>query len=745
MEDQRLVKGIYKWKPMGTRAAGRPKIRGEDDIANISERRTRWQKKTEKRAMKKKPQAKPAGKEDLCKEAYRDRGTAEKPTEKRYCREVYRGKGTAEKSTEEKVLQRSLQRKRYCREVYRGKGTAEKYTEEKVLQRSVQRKRYCREKVVQISLQRKCTAEKSTEEKVLQRSLQRKRYCREVYRGKGTAEKYTQEKVLQRSLQRKRYCREVYRGKGTAEKSTEEKVLQRSLQRKRYCREVYRGKGTAEKSTEEKVLQRSLQRKGNADKQRKCTAEKSAEKSTEEKVLQRSLQRKRYCREVYRGKGTAEKSTEEKVLQRSLQRKRYRREKVVQISLQRKCTAEVYRGKCTERSLQRKRYCREVYREKVLQRSLQRKGTAEKSTEEKVLQRSLQRIGTAEKSTEKRYGRNAYEVLIGRPEGKRPLGKPIRGWEDNIKMDLREVGYDRDWINLAQEGTDGGLITIVNAFGTAESKSSNRLHLRCVLTPFLDHSPQLKSAGTASASCILTVVLYGCETWTVTLREEEILRVFENKVLWKIFGAERDEVTGEWRKLHNAELHALYSSPDIIRNIKSRRFRWAGHVSWETRGKKTFGEAKTRDVAATTLTGVLCVKSTSQGFIRRNEKGNAVCKKGVKSRVQNTIQLPLETLFPALEKAEFRNLPLPQQGDERCGLRKAIYGRSVFVRDNYPQAVLEGEMSPGSSTNSYPAFSRIGLKENPGKNLNQITCPDRDLNPVHLVPLSDALTVTPQL
>ncbi|KAJ4444743.1 hypothetical protein ANN_06540 [Periplaneta americana] len=78
---------------------------------------------------------------------------------------------------------------------------------------------------------------------------------------------------------------------------------------------------------------------------------------------------------------------------------------------------------------------------------------------------------------------------------------------------------------------------------------------------------------------ILSVVLYGCETWTLTLREEHRLRVFENKVLRKIFGAKRDEVTGEWRKLHNAELHALYSSPDIIRNIKSRRLRWAGHVA----------------------------------------------------------------------------------------------------------------------------------------------------------------------
>ncbi|KAJ4448494.1 hypothetical protein ANN_10510 [Periplaneta americana] len=64
------------------------------------------------------------------------------------------------------------------------------------------------------------------------------------------------------------------------------------------------------------------------------------------------------------------------------------------------------------------------------------------------------------------------------------------------------------------------------------------------------------------------------ETWSLTLREEHRLRVFENKVVRKIFGAKRDEVTEEWRKLHNTELHALYSSPDIIRNIKSRRLTW---------------------------------------------------------------------------------------------------------------------------------------------------------------------------
>jgi hypothetical protein len=78
---------------------------------------------------------------------------------------------------------------------------------------------------------------------------------------------------------------------------------------------------------------------------------------------------------------------------------------------------------------------------------------------------------------------------------------------------------------------------------------------------------------------ILPVVLYGCETWSLTLREEHRLRVFENRVLRRMFRPKRDEVTGEWRKLHNEELHNLYSSPDIIRQVKSRRMRWAGHVA----------------------------------------------------------------------------------------------------------------------------------------------------------------------
>jgi hypothetical protein len=87
---------------------------------------------------------------------------------------------------------------------------------------------------------------------------------------------------------------------------------------------------------------------------------------------------------------------------------------------------------------------------------------------------------------------------------------------------------------------------------------------------------------------ILPVVLYWCETRSLTSTEEHRLRVFENRMLRRIFGPTRDEATAEWRKLHNGELHNMYSSPDIIRQNKSRRMRWAGHVARMGKGRNLY-------------------------------------------------------------------------------------------------------------------------------------------------------------
>jgi hypothetical protein len=86
---------------------------------------------------------------------------------------------------------------------------------------------------------------------------------------------------------------------------------------------------------------------------------------------------------------------------------------------------------------------------------------------------------------------------------------------------------------------------------------------------------------------ILPVVLYGHETWSLTLGEEHRLRVFEKRLLRKIFGPIKEE-DGSWRKLHNDELHSLYSSPKIVRVIKARRMRWAGPVAHVGEGRGVY-------------------------------------------------------------------------------------------------------------------------------------------------------------
>jgi len=97
--------------------------------------------------------------------------------------------------------------------------------------------------------------------------------------------------------------------------------------------------------------------------------------------------------------------------------------------------------------------------------------------------------------------------------------------------------------------------------------------------PFVFQAAIQKFKDKIYRTIILPVVLCGCETWSLTLREERKLRVFENKVLRRIFGRRIDEVTGDWRRLHNEELNDLYSSPNIVWVIKSRTMSWAGHVA----------------------------------------------------------------------------------------------------------------------------------------------------------------------
>jgi hypothetical protein len=109
--------------------------------------------------------------------------------------------------------------------------------------------------------------------------------------------------------------------------------------------------------------------------------------------------------------------------------------------------------------------------------------------------------------------------------------------------------------------------------------NSGNAHYHSVQSLLSSHLLSRNLRVKINKTIILPVVLYGCQTWSLTSREEHRLRVFENTVLRRTFGPKRDKVMGEWRKTHNGELHNLYSSPDIIRQIKSRRMRCAGHVA----------------------------------------------------------------------------------------------------------------------------------------------------------------------
>ncbi|KAJ4448530.1 hypothetical protein ANN_10548 [Periplaneta americana] len=272
--------------------------------------------------------------------------------------------------------------------------------------------------------------------------------------------------------------------------------------------------------------------------------------------------------------------------------------------------------------------------------------------------------------------RNAYRVLVGRPERKRPLGRPRRRWEDNIKMDLREVGYDdRDWINLAQDRDQwrAYVRAATNLRLTAEDDVVQVVAAAHDLREISDYDYNGQTVNAYDLlskylkvriykTVILPVVLYGCETWTLTLREEHRLRVFENKMLRKIFGAKRDEVTGEWRKLHNTELHALYSSPDIIRNIKSRRLRWAGHVARMGESRNAYRVHKYKG----TVHQLFIDFKKAYDSVKREVLYNILIQLGIPKKLVRLIKMCLSETYSRVRIGQFLSDAFPIH----CGLKQ---------------------------------------------------------------------------
>ncbi|KAJ4437582.1 hypothetical protein ANN_17727 [Periplaneta americana] len=350
----------------------------------------------------------------------------------------------------------------------------------------------------------------------------------------------------------------------------------------------------------------------------------------------------------------------------------------------------------------------------------------------------------------------------------------------------------------------------------------------------IEHENSLVSKNlkvTIYKTVILPIVLYGCETWTLTLREEQRLRVLENKVLRKIFGAKRDEVTGflimaPKKSQMQAKRRFQYSPSkvkqalDAINKGKhvstgSKQFR----VPRTTLQNKLIGKSPTEIIEHSdtqSILGAEVEKSLVDWILTCADIGFPIDKEGLLSTVKKLVDdSKFKTPFinnrsekkcyysfmvrhPNLSQkhAEYVNKARGTVTEEKIGNcftevsdllgdnveilqeRKRVFNmdetyffitpkgdiiiispRGMHVYDEHinldkENATLfsvngEGdkanEMSPGSNTESYPAFARIGLKENPGKNLNQVTCPEWDSNLGHLVSWPDALTVTPQV
>jgi hypothetical protein len=160
---------------------------------------------------------------------------------------------------------------------------------------------------------------------------------------------------------------------------------------------------------------------------------------------------------------------------------------------------------------------------------------------------------------------------------------------------------------------------------------------------------------------ILPVVLYGCETSSLMLREEHRLRVFENRVLKRIFGPKRDEVTGEWRMLHSEELRNLYSSPDIIRQIRSRRMRWAGHVARMGKNIDTIGKN----------TEVLLDASKEGGLEVNSEKSKYMLMSRTKAGQKHSIMI-VNRSFEGVVKFKYLGTTLTDQNCKQKEIKSRL-------------------------------------------------------------------------
>ncbi|KAJ4443554.1 hypothetical protein ANN_05227 [Periplaneta americana] len=278
--------------------------------------------------------------------------------------------------------------------------------------------------------------------------------------------------------------------------------------------------------------------------------------------------------------------------------------------------------------------------------------------------------------------RNAYRGLLGRPEGKRPLGRPRRRWEDNIKMDLREVGYDdREWINLAQDR----------------------------------------------------------DQWRACVRMAMNLRLsFAQRNVLPLHISTLSIFFGKISSSHKPSdaIHAVFSS--FFSSSPSLRSPLQHHLRYSSIFHPL--QVNTRHHAIRDL-----IAKSLPSFYEVRQEVHCLAKDGISLQV-DIIAIDRGNDRAIIIDPTVRFETAVEQPVAVHEGMKTIYDPTIqYLRDYSFVGDNAGEMSPGSSTESYPAFARIGLRENPGKNLNQVTCPDRDSNPGHLVSRPDALTVTPQV